>query len=151
ELKRVEVGKAGGRGKVEGEGRPGVVFVLGGQGGQYAGMGEELYREEEVFRGAVEQCAEMLKPELGLDIREAMWGGRQKELAETWVAQAAIFTMQYGMMAQWKSIGVQARAMIGHSIGEWAAGCVGGVFSVEAGLRLVAERGRQMQKSGEGW
>ncbi len=135
----------------ERENRP-VVFLFPGQGSQYAGMGRELYQGEKVFRGEVDRCAESVREELGLDLREVLLGGAEwsEELQQTWLTQPALFVVEYALARQWMSWGVKPEAMLGHSVGEYVAGCVAGVFSVEEGLRLVVRRARLMQKQRPG-
>jgi acyl transferase domain-containing protein len=129
----------------ERENRP-VVFLFPGQGSQYAGMGKELYQEEKVFRQEVDRCAESVREELGLDLREVLLGGEEwsEQLQQTWLTQPALFVVEYALARQWMSWGVKPEAMLGHSVGEYVAGCMAGVFSVEEGLRLVVRRGRLM-------
>jgi len=129
-----------------------AVFLFSGQGAQHAGMGRELYRDENAFRDEVDRCAELLQPRLGLDLREALYpelsdrlpDGNDK-LLKTCLAQPALFVVEYALARLWQSWGVVPCAMIGHSIGEYAAACVAGVFRLEDALMLVAARGRLMQ------
>ena len=129
-----------------------VVFMFPGQGAQYAGMAAELYRTEPTLRARVDECAEILRPVLGLDVREMMFAvdGRRAEsdrlLEQTRFTQPALFTIEYALSALWNEWGVRPGAMIGHSIGEYVAACLAGVFSLEDALTLVAERGRLMQE-----
>ncbi len=127
-----------------------VAFLFPGQGSQSVGMGEGLHAEEPVFREALDRCAELLRPELGRDIREMLFAlellaAPAEELARTALAQPALFAVEYALARLWMSWGVQPQAMIGHSIGEYVAACLAGVFSLEDGLRLVAARGLLMQ------
>ncbi|MCI0726484.1 MAG: amino acid adenylation domain-containing protein [Chloroflexi bacterium] len=128
-----------------------VVFMFPGQGAQYVGMGAELYELEPVFREWVDRCAELLTPHLGLDLRAVLYPPEDKaeeaqhRLEQTALAQAALFVIEYALAQLWLGWGVQPRAMIGHSIGEYVAACLAGVFSLEEALALVASRGRLMQ------
>ncbi len=185
-----------------------VVFLFPGQGSQYVNMGLELYQAEPAFRETVDRCAELLRPHLGLDLREVLYpkeqstknkeqktdhhnpvrrplrghltddpgeeqngqspisnlqspresGGKgtgengqspisnlQSPLNQTQYAQPALFVVEYGLARLWMSWGVRPQAMIGHSIGEYVAACLAGVFSLEDALKLVAARGRLMQ------
>jgi len=138
-----------------GEKGPAVVFLFPGQGSQQMGMGWELYRSEGVYRRSVEECSEILRPHLGLDLREYLnegegAEGKAEEMEETWLAQPALVTVEYGLSQLWKSWGVEPEAMLGHSLGEYTAAIVAGVMSLEEGLRLVAERGRLMQATAPG-
>lgn len=132
---------------------PGVVFMFTGQGSQYAGMGCELFETQPVFRRELEKCAEILKPLLDKPLLEVLFadGGVPKGdrperhlLDETQYTQPALFALEYGLAAMWRSWGVEPTAVLGHSVGEYVAACIAGVFSLEDGLRLIAERGRLM-------
>lgn len=128
----------------EGASRP-VAFLFSGQGSQHAGMCRELYVGEPVFRGAVDRCAELMHPHFGRDIRELLKHGTDSELSETYVAQPILFVTEYALAVLWMSWGVQPSAMIGHSIGEYVAAHLAGVFSLEDALMLVCARGHLMQ------
>ncbi|MEH1947795.1 MAG: aminotransferase class III-fold pyridoxal phosphate-dependent enzyme [Nostoc sp.] len=136
---------------------PAVVFMFPGQGSQYVDMGLNLYNREPVFQEAVDECAEILKPLLGRDLREIMYpapsdaysGLRLRETAatslrQTCFTQPALFVIEYALAQLWQSWGVKPQAMIGHSIGEFVAACIAGVFTLEDALMLVATRGRLM-------
>ncbi|MDL4775342.1 type I polyketide synthase [Actinomadura xylanilytica] len=140
---------SGGASKAAGNGR-GVAFLFPGQGAQYPDMGRGLYRAEEVFRREVDRCAEALTPFLdGADLRDLMYTGDDAAAAErlgrTRFAQPALFVVEYAMAALFESWGIVPEAMLGHSIGEYTAACLAGVFSVEDALSLVAARGELMQ------
>jgi amino acid adenylation domain-containing protein len=124
-----------------------IVFAFPGQGAQHPGMGRELYASLAVFRRHVDECAELLLPHLGLDIREAISG---ENLQQTSVAQPAIFTIEYALAKQWMSWGIRPQAMLGHSVGEFVAACLADVFSLSDALALVAARGRMMQELPQG-
>ena len=132
---------------------PGVVFMFTGQGSQYPGMGRQLFETQLVFRRELEKCAEILKPLLDKSVLEVLFadGGELKDesrsphlLDETQYTQPALFALEYALAAMWRSWGVEPAAVLGHSVGEYVAACVAGVFSLEDGLRLIAERGRLM-------
>jgi acyl transferase domain-containing protein/aryl carrier-like protein/acyl carrier protein len=127
-----------------------VVFMFTGQGSQYVGMGSGLYRVEPLFRDMVDTCADLLVPHLGLDLRQVMFAAAsdplaQDAMARTDLAQVALFVFEYALARQWMAWGLQPAAMVGHSLGEYVAACLAGVFSLEDGLKLVAARGRLMQ------
>ncbi|MDP9147111.1 MAG: aminotransferase class III-fold pyridoxal phosphate-dependent enzyme, partial [Acidobacteriota bacterium] len=130
---------------------PPVVFMFPGQGAQYAGMGAELYRTEQTFRAEVGHCAELLKPILRTDIRTVMFpaAGAEKEadklLVQTRFTQPALFVIEYALAKLWMSWGVKPAAMIGHSVGEYVAGCLAGVISLEDALMLIARRAELVQ------
>ncbi|MCG3148784.1 MAG: D-alanine--poly(phosphoribitol) ligase subunit 1 [Verrucomicrobiae bacterium] len=126
---------------------PGVVFMFPGQGAQYAGMGAELYRTEPVFRTEVDRCAAIL----GFDLRAVLFpaAGHEEEarrqLIQTKFTQPALFVIEYALARLWMSWGVQPMAMIGHSVGEYAAACLAGVLTLEDAVALVAERAALVQ------
>ncbi len=128
-----------------------VVWMFSGQGSQYANMTLGLYQQEPLFREYVNRGAEILKTPLNLDIRELLYPSPEKiedatrRLEQTALAQPALFVVEYAMAQLWKAWGVQPTAMIGHSIGEYVAACIAGVFTLEDALNLVATRGRLMQ------
>jgi acyl transferase domain-containing protein len=137
--------------------RRAVTFMFSGQGSQYAGMGWPLYRDEPVFRTAFDTCAEALKAPLGLDLRTVCFPelaagscADSARLNETWLAQPALFAIEYALAQLWMHRGVQPQAMIGHSIGEYVAACLAGVFTLESALAIVATRGRIMQSQQPG-
>ena len=130
---------------------PPVVFMFPGQGAQYPGMGAALYRAEPVFRAEVDRCAELLQPIIQADLRTIMFpaeGGEKESdalLVQTRFTQPALFVIEYALAKLWMSWGVKPAAMIGHSVGEYVAGCLAGVFSLEDALMLVARRGALVQ------
>ncbi|RPI89631.1 MAG: SDR family NAD(P)-dependent oxidoreductase, partial [Chloroflexi bacterium] len=128
-----------------------VAFMFTGQGSQYIRMGADLYQTEPLFRQEVDRCAEMLLPFLNLDLRKLLYPASEDEaqateqLNQTRFTQPALFVIEYAMARLWMAWGLQPNAMIGHSIGEYVAACLAGVFSLEDALELVAARGRLMQ------
>jgi len=133
-----------------GEKRP-VAFLFPGQGSQHVGMGRELYRYRKVFRREIDLCAELLRPALGLDLRQILFPAEGEEgkaaelLGQTANAQPALFAIEYATARLWMDLGIEPQAMIGHSVGELVAACLAEVFTLEAALALVAARGRLMQ------
>jgi phthiocerol/phenolphthiocerol synthesis type-I polyketide synthase E len=128
-----------------------IVFMFSGQGTQYVGMAREIYEQEPTFCACVDLCAGLLQPELGLDLRDVLYPplAREAEAAElllqTWLAQAALFVVEYALATLWMEWGIRPAAMIGHSLGEYVAACLAGVFSLEDALKIVARRGKLMQ------
>jgi acyl transferase domain-containing protein/NAD(P)-dependent dehydrogenase (short-subunit alcohol dehydrogenase family)/ubiquinone/menaquinone biosynthesis C-methylase UbiE/acyl carrier protein len=127
-----------------------VVFMFSGQGSQYVNMGSELYRSEPTFREQVDIASEILEPHLDLDLRQLLFPGddladAERSLSQTSVTQPALFVLEYALATLWLEWGVRPRAMIGHSLGEYVAACLAGVFSLEDALTLVAARGKMMQ------
>lgn len=138
------------------EGERRVVFMFTGQGAQYVNMGRDLYESEPFFKEQVDRCCDLLKPHLGFDLREVLYpndgnaDGLTERLQQTAVAQPALFVIEYALATLWQSWGIEPHAMIGHSIGEYVAACLAGVFELEDALNLVATRGRLMQEMPEG-
>ena len=127
-----------------------------GQGAQHVNMGLELYETESVFKAVVDDCSESLEPALGIDLREILYpAAANNELAserlkQTAMTQPALFVTKLATAKLWRSWGVHPSAMIGHSVGEYVAACLAGVFSVQDGLRLIAARGRLIQQQPTG-
>jgi acyl transferase domain-containing protein len=140
-----------------------VAFMFTGQGSQYAGMARGLYETEPTFRAHVDACCELLKSHLDVDLRAVIYPDELRvesresrgeglkpidhgSLNQTWLTQPALFVVEYALAKLWMEWGVEPRAMIGHSIGEYVAACLAGVFSLEDAMALVATRGRLMQQ-----
>ncbi|HEY3754811.1 MAG TPA: SDR family NAD(P)-dependent oxidoreductase [Opitutaceae bacterium] len=129
-----------------------MVFLFPGQGAQHVNMGRGLYESEAVFRAEVDWGCDLLKPLLGFDLRTVLYPASKDQeaaatdrLKQTALAQPALFVVEYALARLWESWGVRPDAMIGHSIGEYVAAAMAGVFAPEDALALVAERGRLMQ------
>jgi acyl transferase domain-containing protein len=126
-----------------------VAFLFPGQGAQYVGMGRGLYESEPTFRADVDLCCELLQPHLSFDLRAALFAEGDaaeagERLQQTQIAQPALFVISYATARLWLSWGVRPEAMLGHSIGEYVAACLAGVFTLEDALAVVAVRGRLM-------
>ena len=132
-------------------GRP-VAFIFPGQGAQHVGMGRDLYESETVFSEEIDRAAAFLAPRLGLDLRRVLYpaaGGEEeaaRNLARTAVAQPALLAVEVALARLLGSWGVRPQAMLGHSLGEYAAAVLAGVFTFEQALDLVAERGRLIEQ-----
>lgn len=131
-----------------------TIFMFPGQGSQYLNMGLELYKSEKIFKEQIDLCSKLLEPYLGLDLRKIIYpviGEEEKGLInQTYIAQPAIFTIEYAMAKTLMKYGIMPKAMIGHSIGEYVAACLAGVFELEDVLSLIATRGRMMQGQDSG-
>ena len=135
-----------------GEPRP-VVFLFSGQGAQYSTMGRSLYAHEPTFREEVDRCAALLAPHIGVDIKLVLFEECSTDpdrLNRTALTQPALFVLEYALAKLWMSLHVHPDGMIGHSVGEYVAACLSGVFSLEDALRLVAIRGQLMQSMPSG-
>ncbi|HVU70457.1 MAG TPA: acyltransferase domain-containing protein, partial [Ktedonobacteraceae bacterium] len=129
-----------------------VAFLFPGQGSLLVGRGAELYQSEPVFRQTFNRCAEILRPYLDLDIHMLLHppSERKAQIEELWqetaCAQPLQFVLSYALAQLWQQRGVCPQMMLGHSLGEYVAACLAGVFSLEDALRLIACRGALMQK-----
>ena len=144
------------RGKTTFEYPPKITFLFTGQGSQYIGMGWELYQNQPTFRKTLNRCAEILDNDLEIPLLDVLYPGLQTSsqiapktitslINETAYSQPALFTLEYALAKLWQSWGITPDVVMGHSVGEYVAACVAGVFSLEDGLKLIAERGRLMQ------
>jgi amino acid adenylation domain-containing protein len=130
----------------------GVVFMFPGQGSQYVNMGRDLCASEPVFKQHFDQCCDLFSKEIGTSLRDILFpqaGDEEKtadQLKQTIYTQASLFTMHYSLAKLWMHWGITPDAMMGHSIGEFTAACLAGVFSLEDAVKLVANRGRMMQE-----
>ncbi|HEV2733919.1 MAG TPA: amino acid adenylation domain-containing protein, partial [Longimicrobiaceae bacterium] len=149
-----------------------VAFLFPGLGDQYAGMAAGLYAAEPVFRETVDRCAEILRPRLGVDLRDVLYPGGASDSADgvgatdlrrmlgragaapdgdsplgrTGLAHPAVFVTEHALARLWMARGVVPDAMVGHSLGEYVAAVVAGVLSEEDALALVAERARLVEE-----
>ncbi|MEM9511935.1 MAG: type I polyketide synthase, partial [Cyanobacteria bacterium P01_E01_bin.48] len=129
-----------------------VAFLFPGQGSQHVNMGRNLYDGEPIFREVVDRCCQLLHPLLGLDLRTILYpepdqtSQAAQRLKQTDIAQPALFVMEYAWTQWWAAWGIQPQMAIGHSIGEYVAACLAGVFSLEDALCLVAARGKLMSQ-----
>ena len=113
-------------------------------------MGRELYERDPIFRRQVDVCCELLLPELGLDLRQLLYPSEPtvadaERLTQTALAQPALFVVEYALAQTWLARGVQASVMVGHSLGEYVAAVLAGIFTLKDALHLLAVRGRLMQ------
>jgi acyl transferase domain-containing protein/thioesterase domain-containing protein len=127
-----------------------IAFLFPGQGTQFVNMARGLYQAQPVFAREVDRCCELLEPHLGLDLRSLLYPAPSAvdeataKLDRTIYTQPALFVIEYALASLWTSWGIRPNAMIGHSIGEYVAATLAGVFSLEDALTIVAFRGRLM-------
>jgi len=133
-----------------------VAFLFSGQGPQHCDMGRELYQTEPVFRKWIDACAALAQPHLGFDFREMLYPAEAaaaesaKQIKQTWNAQPILFAVEYALAQLWISWGIRPAKLIGHSLGEYPAACLSGVFTLEDAISIVCVRGALMKKVSEG-
>ena len=121
-------------------------FLFSGQGTQFSGMGHELYTAEPVYRDVIDACAAAAHPLLEADLRDVMFHPEHSaQLEQTSFAQPALFVTELALASLWQSFGVVAETMLGHSLGEYVAATLAGVWTREEAVRLVCRRGQKMQ------
>jgi phthiocerol/phenolphthiocerol synthesis type-I polyketide synthase E len=137
--------------RAEAQGARAVAFMFPGQGAQHVGMSRGLYETQAVFREHLDRCAELLASQLNLDLRAFLYPTPERaaeaaeRLGETFLTQPALFAVEFALAQLWMSWGVRPEALAGHSVGEYVAACLAGVFSLADALSLVAYRARLMQ------
>ncbi len=132
---------------------PTTAWFFPGQGSQYPGMAKELFETEPVFADTLRRCAQAVDPMLPRPLLDVLFSGERENaetLRHTSFAQPAIFAVEMGLARLWQSWGIEPDVVLGHSVGQYAAACVAGVFSLEDGIRLIAERGRLFGSLPEG-
>lgn len=127
-----------------------VAFLFPGQGAQHIGMARGLYDSEPAFTAHFDQCAEAFAAESGLDLRAAVFDGGGSSLERTDRAQPALFAAEYALARLTESYGVRPAVVAGHSIGEYVAATIAGVFDLSTAVRAVSMRARLMHAAPRG-
>src|SRR5262249_6875591 len=124
-----------------------LAFLFSGQASQYSRMGAQLYRHQPVFRQEVDRCAEIVGNRLGPPLTDVLLRDQKDSnlIDETAYTQPALFAIQSGLIALWRSWGIVPDVVLGHSVGEFAAAYCAGVYTLEQVLGLLAERAALMQ------
>ena len=136
-------------GKVTGTRQPRIAFLFTGQGAQYSGMARRLYETQPAFRATLDKCNQLLLPYLDRPLLSVLFADKESDAAlinETAYTQPAMFAVEYALAELWHSWGIRPTTVMGHSVGEYVAACVADVFTLEDGLKLIAERARLMQQ-----
>jgi amino acid adenylation domain-containing protein len=138
-----------------------IVFIYSGLGAQYINMGAQLYQEAAPFRQAFDQCAEILEPQIGYNLRKYLFIDKEttgtllekkkREIIDNiQLAQVTLFVFEYALTRLLETWGVKPHAMLGYSFGEYVVACIAGVFTLEQALELVVYRGEMIQESEPG-
>lgn len=127
-----------------------VIFMFPGQGSQYLNMARSLYERIPLFKDTLDHCLGLLSGHLGVDLHRSLYpiaavAADEKNLQATLLAQPTLFAIEYSLASFWMRLGIHPQALIGHSLGEYTAACIAGVFSLEDAARIIAIRARLMQ------
>ncbi len=135
--------------KVQGKRQPRIAFLFTGQGSQYSGMARQLYNTQPTFRATLDKCDQLLLPYLNRSLLSVLFADNGSEAAllnGTAYTQPALFAIEYALAELWQSWDIHPSFVMGHSVGEYVAACIAGVFTLEDGLKLISERACLMQQ-----
>ncbi len=121
--------------------RPRVALLFTGQGSQYAGMAKVLYESQPVFNKTLDRCVEIVKDHLDEPLLEVIFEGGGGLLDQTRWTQPALFAVEVALYETYRSLGIEADVVLGHSVGEYAAAYAAGILTLNDGLKLIAKRG----------
>jgi amino acid adenylation domain-containing protein len=132
-----------------------IAFMFPGQGAQYAGMGKDLYKNNKTFRRILDECFSIISSETGEDLKSILFDSgniekSEQKLARTDLTQPALFVIEYALAKVLEELDIKPRYLIGHSIGEYTAACIAGVFDLRTALKIVIKRGQLMQSMPSG-
>jgi len=122
-----------------------VAWFFTGQGSQFSGMGKELYETQPVFKATIDECAKILQPLIDISLTDLLFKTDSEIIHQTQYTQPALFAFEYALGKMWLSWGVKPTMVAGHSVGEYVAACIAGVFSLNDALYLICARARLMQ------
>ena len=125
-----------------------IAFLFTGQSSQYPGMGFQLYQTQPTFKQTIDRCGEILQSYLDIPLLEVLYPSDKQQssiIDQTRYTQPAIFAVEYALAKLWQSWGIQPDIVMGHSVGEYVAATVAGIFTLEDGLQLIAQRASLMQ------
>ncbi len=139
--------KAGVRGELRSTNPAKAAWLFTGQGSQYAGVARQLYGTAPTFRATIDRCDALLRPHVDQSLLSVLYPADDaaSPIDETGWTQPALFSVEYALAMLWREWGVEPAAVLGHSVGEYVAAAVAGVFGLEDAIRLIAARGRLMQ------
>jgi amino acid adenylation domain-containing protein len=128
---------------------PNLYFLFPGQGAQHVTMAQDLYQQEAIFKENFDACADLFLKENDFDLRDIIFAEESEDICtrinSTFVAQCALFTVEYSMAKYWMHLGLVPEGMLGHSIGEYVAACLAEVMTLEDSITIIATRSRLMQ------
>ncbi len=133
-----------------------ICFMFPGQGSQYVNMCRDLYSEYSIFKNVVDECCNLINKNNNVNLLDNLFATdedlerKSALLYQTDLTQPALFVIEYALARLWMTFGIEPTSMIGHSIGEYVAACLAGVFSLEDALNIVCVRGALMQSMAHG-